>query len=402
MMLPSLNRKVFLKLAVLACFCGFSLAGTFQVRSDGKSPTASSARPTPTPRRRAVRRPPAPRKYSEFPHDAKAHQIECASCHKFPTPNWNTVRTSTDAFPDITDYPRHESCVGCHKQQFFKGNPPAICTICHTKPGPRNSARHPFPNPREIFDLSPKGKTAVSDFAVTFPHDKHIEIVSQNTEATTGFVNATFMRGTRRTAEESCSVCHKTMQPQGDSADEYVTKPPATLGEAFWLKKGTFKTSPIGHTTCFTCHNADSGILPTSETCSACHKLKLPDPPADFDAKLAAAIGIDEKVMMMAWRRRDSSGTFRHEFTSHADLECAMCHTVATINTADPATKKVAISSCAMCHATATTGDGGALNFEMEKRAADPKFQCTKCHISFGKLPVPKTHTDALSAATGK
>jgi hypothetical protein len=55
-----------------------------------------------------------------------------------------------------------------------------------------------------------------------------------------------------------------------------------------------------------------------------------------------------------------------------------------------------------MCHATPTTDDGGALNFEMDKRAGDAKFQCTKCHIVFGKLPVPKTHIDALAAATGK
>ncbi|MBK8302992.1 MAG: hypothetical protein IPK98_06175 [Chloracidobacterium sp.] len=63
-------------------------------------------------------------------------------------------------------------------QQFFKGAKPNICSICHTNPSPRDSTRHPFPNPREIFDASPKGKTATSDFVVGFPHDKHIDIVA--------------------------------------------------------------------------------------------------------------------------------------------------------------------------------------------------------------------------------
>ena len=46
-----------------------------------------------------------PRKYSAFPHDVKAHRIDCSSCHKFPSSNWNKVRAKDAAFPDITDYP---------------------------------------------------------------------------------------------------------------------------------------------------------------------------------------------------------------------------------------------------------------------------------------------------------
>ena len=41
------------------------------------------------------------------------------------------------------------------------------------------------------------------------------------------------------TKSKACRVCHETYQPQGKSADEFVTKPPAKLAEdAFWLKKG--------------------------------------------------------------------------------------------------------------------------------------------------------------------
>jgi hypothetical protein len=384
------------RIVIVALFFGVATVGLFfgprQIRVYG-----TTAIPQSTPRRTVQKQP--SRKYSEFPHNAKAHQLECATCHKFPSSNWNKVRTEKDAFPDITDYPKHESCLNCHRQQFFKGAPPAICSICHTTPGPRNSSRHPFPNPRELFDLSPKGKKASSDFVVGFPHDKHIEIVSGHS-ADRPFVNASFTREDRRRAgEESCAVCHQTYKPQGDSKDEYLTQPPAKLGDGFWLKKGTFKTTPIGHTTCFTCHSADSGLMPAPENCGTCHRLKPPQPIADFDEKLAAAMKIDDKRMMDLWRRRDSSGKFQHEFVAHVDASCSTCHNVLTINTADPSTKKVSISSCATCHATPTTDDGGTLNFEVDARKANASFQCVKCHISFGKRPIPESHIAAIAAA---
>ncbi|MFM9904319.1 MAG: cytochrome c3 family protein [Pyrinomonadaceae bacterium] len=354
-----------------------------------------NATPDPEPKPR-----PKKTKYSAFPHNEKAHRLECGTCHKFPSANWNKVRTGPEAFPDQTDYPKHDSCVKCHKQQFFKGARPAICSICHTNPSPRDSSRHPFPNPREIFDLSPKGKTAEGDFVVEFPHDKHIEIVSMHRRGSGAFVNASFLRdNSRRMAEESCSVCHQTMNPQDKSDDEFQTKPPATIGDAFWLKKGTFKTAPIGHTNCFTCHSADTGILPTPQTCSGCHQLKPPKLAADFDSKLAATMIIGNKVMTDAWRRRESAGAYRHEFFAHAELSCATCHNVMTLKTAEPLTQKVNISSCATCHATPTPDDGGALNYEMDKRKENPSFQCVKCHITFGKLPVPESHARALASA---
>lgn len=345
-------------------------------------------------------RTPRKAKFAEFTHSEKAHKQECGTCHKFPSDNWNKVRTGAAAIPDVTEYPKHQSCVTCHKQQFFKGARPAICSTCHTNPSPRDGSRHPFPNPREIFDQSPKGKMAQSDFIVGFPHDKHIEIVSGIRKRSGAFVYASFVRENLRFAgEESCSVCHQTMAPQDKSVDEYFTKPPPTLGDAFWLKKGTFKTAPIGHTACFTCHSTDTGILPVPQTCSACHQLKPQQSAADFDGKLAATMVTGNKVMLDAWRRRDSAGTFRHEFFAHVELSCSTCHNVSTINTADPLTTKVSISTCATCHATPTADDGGAINYEIDMRKATAGFQCVKCHITFGKMPIPDSHTKAIADA---
>jgi hypothetical protein len=388
-----------IRLAAIVLFCAFAVAGFLYPRIEEKTFGSSFARGAPTPPARRAPKPTPKPKYSQFSHATAAHKISCDSCHKFPSANWNQVRKGDEAFPDITDYPRHESCLSCHRQQFFSGNPPQICSICHTNPSPNNPARHAFPNPREIFDATPKGMAAESVFAVSFPHDKHIEIVSRNenpfeNQSAARFVKAGFGRAA---GEESCAVCHKTYQPQGDSPDEYFTKPPAKLGDAFWLKKGAFKTSPRGHAQCFTCHSADTGIAPAPTDCATCHKLKPPEPKTDFDPKIAAPMAITDKLVLQAWRRRDSSATFRHEFSSHADLECATCHNAAAMNTLDAATKKVKINSCAPCHITATTDDGGILNFEIDARRKDAKFQCAKCHLAFGGAPIPESHFKALT-----
>jgi hypothetical protein len=388
------RRKLILRAVTAAVLFSALVLGLSLLESVSETVFSQARKP----RSSGVARP-APR-FSEFPHNVQAHKKDCASCHKFPSPNWKTVRAEKDAFPDITEYPAHESCLDCHRQQFFKGAKPAICSICHVNPSPRDSRRQPFPNPREVFDPSPKGKRAVSDFEIRFPHATHIDIVSRIRSSSTIFRNASFAAG--RLAEESCAVCHKTIQPQGDSSDEYLTKPPADLGDAFWLKKGTFKSVPTGHTTCFTCHSADSGMTPSPISCGTCHVLKGPQPPADFDPTLAARMGATERVMLDAWRKRDSAGAFRHEFSSHAELECSTCHSAEKINTLDPATKRVTITSCAMCHLTATADDGGALNFEVEARRKNASSQCVKCHVVFGKMPIPQSHLEAIKAAGGK
>jgi len=337
-------------------------------------------------------------KWQDFQHSTKAHQMECSSCHKFPSDNWKKVRDAKEAFPDITDYPKHDSCLKCHAQQFFHGSTPAICSNCHVSPGPKDSTRFPYPNPRELFDRSPKAIGHTSNFVVQFPHDKHIEIVSRYMRGPTQFVNASYTRGAD--AEASCSVCHQTMAPQGKSPDEYLIKPPANLGDAFWLKKGTFKTQPIGHTTCFTCHSMDSGLAVTPQTCNACHKLRPPQPVSDFDPAMASLMApADNKPMLDAWATRHSSGKFPHEGGAHADLACATCHEVVKMNTADPASTRVSITGCSTCHATPKTDDGGAINMEVDQRKADPKFSCAKCHVTYGKQPIPASHLKAIADA---
>lgn len=390
------------------------------------SPIArSAAKPEQQQRNRTKRAPesknakPSQARYSKFSHNIAQHKLACDSCHKVPTANFDKVRTGEAAFPDVTDYPQHPSCIGCHRQQFFTGAQPVICTVCHTNPSPRDSSRHPFPNPPEIFNASKAGQNAISEFGISFPHDKHVDLVGQHQANNEAFIPVSFRQDKTAKSEpaqtkaeetdpKSCGVCHKTYQPQGESDDEYVTKPAKDLSEdAFWLKKGTFKTAPT-HVVCFTCHTTE-GLQPTSSECATCHKLLSPDRQIqltrahdDFDPKLAAAMAIKDKVTLEKWSRRDTA-KFRHEWIPHASLSCVTCHNVATLNTLDPKTRTQA-KSCGGtgtgCHIEATTD--GILNLEFQKKKADPAFECTKCHVRNGKNPAPETHVNAVAAATKK
>lgn len=157
--------------------------------------------------------------YAKFSHDTHTvkEKLACASCHKFPTANWQTVRAGDAAFPDVTEFPEHATCLNCHRKQFFaRQRPaPAICSNCHVNATPKNTARFVFPSLGEKRDF-------VSDFHVQFPHEKH--------------------------EDAECSDCHEKDQPE--------------------------KTRPLNHALCFTCHNQESELAPLPPNCDSCHKAK--------------------------------------------------------------------------------------------------------------------------------
>jgi hypothetical protein len=402
------------------------------VVADGRVPGALDPQRRPRQRRsRKSKVPPKPKiDYTKFSHTTHAvtQKLACNSCHTVPSKNWKGVRKGDAAFADVTDFPEHSSCLSCHRAQFFARERPApsICSNCHIAVSPRDTARWLFPSLGDLTDPQLRRRDFVSEFGVAFPHDKHLDAVGLNGNRRPAFVDASFQEKTPvpdwsatvpvaavrglnvasgtlalQSPPKSCPVCHETYQPQGKSSEEYVIKPPKTLGDAFWLKKGTFKTIPSSHTICFTCHNADSGIPPEPKNCEMCHKLVNPSArKVDFDPKLAAQMGAD-KVMLDRWRRRISAGAFRHEGGAHPDLSCLDCHNAASsaFNTVDAKTLKVPVKSCGGadgCHITQTLDDGGPLNYEIDSRKKDPNFVCTKCHTSFGKEPVPESHARAI------
>ena len=348
--------------------------------------------------------------YTRFSHVSHVFEqkLSCESCHKVPSKNWKEVRKGDEAFPDVTEYPEHKECLGCHRPQFFARERPVprICSNCHVKATPVDTSRYPFPSLGEKFLSSAKAKDLVSDFRVQFPHDKHLDVISKNLRrqrAESGsFVTVSFRPHLLRAQDsepKSCSTCHQTYQPQGKSDDEFVTKPPKDIGDAYWLKKGSFKTRPTTHAACFTCHNQESELAPLPQNCDACHKLFAATPPADYDPQLIKKFGVEDWWTLTAARTRFSSATFRHE--AHADLSCTKCHSP-TMNTADVKSLKVAVGSCGGaegCHVTATADEGGILNYEIDQRKTNQNFVCVKCHVVFGTKPAPASHAEAIVKA---
>lgn len=397
------TRAVFIMAAISLSF----------VAADGSLTT--EARPQKRPQQRRVQKPkatPQPKiDYTKFSHTTHAvtQKLACNSCHTVPSKNWKEVRKGDAAFEDVTDFPEHSACLSCHREQFFARERPApsICSNCHVAVTPRDTARWLFPSLGDLTDPKLNRREVASEFAVGFPHDKHLDVVSLNSnDRSTLFVKALF-QDKKAAPPASCRVCHQTYQPQGKSSEEFVSKPPRTLGDSFWLKKGTFKTIPNSHTTCFNCHNAESGIPPEPKNCETCHKLIAPMPlKVDFDATLPAQMGAD-KMMLERWSRRISAGAFRHEAGSHPDITCLNCHDVASssFNTIDANTLKVPVRSCGGadgCHITPTTDDGGALNYEIDARKKDSKFVCTKCHVTFGAQPIPADHPQPIPTPKAK
>ncbi|HKR22920.1 MAG TPA: cytochrome c3 family protein [Pyrinomonadaceae bacterium] len=380
--------------------------------------------------RRPVKRAEAPRPridYSQFSHvtHVTAQKLACDSCHKVPTKNWKEVRKGDAAFPDVAEFPEHSACLNCHRTQFFARERPApsICSNCHVNVTPRDTTRFLFPSLGDLTDVNLKTRDSVSEFNVGFPHDKHLDVLGLNFIPFRGgpgaasasrptlnnhrFVSISWQEKKSADQSKTCAICHKTYQPQGSSSEEYVTKPPKNLGDNFWVKKGTFQTVPNSHAVCFTCHNADSGIPPDSKDCHVCHKLADPAQQlkTDFDPKLPADMGITDKTILARWRSRISAGAFRHEGGEHPNLSCMSCHHVAgaTFNTVNRQSLKVPVRSCGGaegCHITATADDGGALNFEIDRKKANPAFVCSKCHITFGKEGMPANHLAAIPKTT--
>jgi len=370
-----------------------------------------------TQRRRAAgqrRHPAAPRRpridYTKFSHTTAAHRRDsCASCHPTPSDNWTSVRARDSAFPDVTDYPGHASCLNCHRAQFFSGARPAICSVCHTSVSPRAGERHAFANPAESFARTEKGRTRPREFALVFPHDLHQDVMARLSRPGRGGVGVGFVRASfaqealQKERPNSCSICHQTYRPRPARASSTPAPSPAPAATAALLPEGLLKTTPTGHASCFNCHWQEGGERPFSSDCAGCHRL-LPQvrPPAlpagrDADAQLAMRAGFTDPFVVRKLLRRESA-TFAHDEESHRGIDCASCHTrIPAISTLDETTLKVPILSCgggSGCHIGARPKK--ILNEEVDKRLADASFRCVKCHVNLGSEKPPRSHLDAV------
>lgn len=337
-------------------------------------------------RRRSSGRTAANRAYSQFDHNVAAHSRQsCNECHKSPT---GTSRSETVSgvdyrYPDITDYPDHDSCLDCHRQQFFRGARPAICTVCHTKVSPRDKARFEF-----------KKSNQASEFAIRFPHDVHQDIIAKQTMpparetnvAAAHFVKAKFtvvanFQDDKRTDYNNCSICHAPA-----AARTYTTvprKPQFTALETGMVVTphrekiaatvGYFKGVPEGHDSCFNCHYSEQ--KPIRSDCAGCHILTR--------GRIAESNIIERYSLKFSHEETSEGGSLVH------DKECSQCH-VRITQSADLRSLKpdVPILTCATssCH-------GNNLKAEISKRDDKEIKSCSYCHSEYiGSHQIPESH----------
>ena len=340
-----------------------------------------------TRRRKRATKPPAnqqaPRgtagKYSHFLHSSEKHQsLVCNACHRVPT-----VWTAKREFPDVADFPGHDACVRCHRQQFFTGQSfagtgPAICTVCHLRAAPREEARFSFGKPNN--SNQPTKPKDERQFAIEFPHDRHQNVIAslgQMRSAGDGvrFVRASFTRlrysDDKPNADyNNCSICHVTN-------NNPISAPPAGWPDSFAPPSGTFKTRPNAHDACFDCHWKNQ--KPASDDCAGCHKLSAAFIPADLPKR--------------------TSIKFSHEGGKGGHvMECTTCHiNITRASTLRGLTPDVPITICATCHKdNKKTTYPKITTIEEELEQFKKTGNCTYCHTSeIGKKKPPPSHEAA-------
>jgi hypothetical protein len=318
-------------------------------------------------------------KYSAFLHSSAKHKsLACNACHKVPT-EWTAKRD----FPDVADFPNHDACVHCHRQQFFtrqafSGTGPAICTVCHVRAAPREDGRFAFGKPNVAGQTAkPKDER---QFTTEFPHDKHQNVIAllrrhRASEQQPSLVRASFFRA--NTSDEkkpdynNCSVCHQA----NNNVNIAPLAPPVDSSPQ---PNRFFKTMPHAHDSCFKCHWTSQ--KPTSNDCAGCHK-----PVAPF-------------VAMLALKR--TSAMFSHEGGKGEHvMECTTCHiNITRASTLRGLTPDVPITACTTCHK-----DNKKMTYpkittiEEELEQYQKTNHCIYCHVEdVGKKKPPASHETAV------
>jgi hypothetical protein len=358
--------------------------------------------------------------YSKFSHATKGHFENCSSCHLIPS----------FQKPDIADYPDHPACINCHRQQFFRGARPVICSNCHTVTAPRGEARFKFPKEQEA-----------SQFTDIFPHASHIK--------TTSLLQFEKVAGRKMNIQATCMHCHKV--------DAAAQKPPAGAPpDAFAAPAGTFMTTPTSHATCFACHwqkGAENREQPPLSTeCAGCHKnlvrpliqtaaLNTPPTgaspavgttnapqivPAVARGTLRTTLQTSLQGTLAAHKTLTSprvSPKFVHELDPHKKrtndegkevvITCTQCHAgvrkAATLEAMRLKVNQVQLlpsCSTSACHTaiSGTTGLKLSVFRELRERGKDAKFDCALCHAPPVSLnpEVPCSHYNAVLGSAKK
>jgi hypothetical protein len=316
-------------------------------------------------------------KYSAFLHSSEKHKsLACNACHRIPTA-WNAKRE----FPDVADFPDHDACVRCHRQQFFtgqafSGSGPVICTVCHLRAAPREEARFAFGKPNAAHQTAEAKDER--QFTIEFPHDKHQNVIALGGKGR-GFPYAsTEMHHGPRSAPpddrkpdyNNCTLCHQR-------SDDLIIAPLAAPNQTSSLENKFFKTVPHSHDACFDCHWKNQ--KPASDDCAGCHKAAN-----TFVASLSP---------------KRISAKFSHEGGKGEHvMECTTCHiNITRASTLRGLTPDVPIAACTSCHQdNKKTTYPKAVTIEEEFAQYKKTNACSYCHTpDVGTKKPPLSHEAA-------
>lgn len=407
--------------SITAMICVYTRAASKESVEEAAAAASAQRRGTGTQTRRRAPAAARPRvDYSKFSHATKGHFENCASCHLIPS----------FEKPDIADYPDHPACINCHRQQFFRGARPVICSNCHTVTAPRGEARFKFPKANEP-----------TQFVDLFPHAKHFKSI-----ALKQFVPVVGKKEDEKvTIQETCLHCHKL--------DETVPKMPANTPKDDLLPSGTFMRTPTTHATCFACHwkegEKNREQPPFATQCDKCHRNESKplmqtaaltnaptagQPPAartKEPLKIVPAVAqITQAAHVTSMPLRISPkfvhNKHKHRFKPNEKwkpedgdkvpkevlVTCTQCHAGVRSKAETRAelrseANRVQLLSCSTsaCH-TALSGTAQlslSVFGELKKRNEAEQFKCDLCHTApINMKPVPCSHYTAVLVAAQK
>jgi len=248
------------------------------------------------------------------------------------------------------------------------------------------------------------------EFPGYFPHSLHQSVIARRERPSRGLEQGlNFVRASLRTFQETpakvldnCASCHAT-----DGRDPVAIAVGGTEATFKPAKKGTFRTVPSGHASCFNCHW--QAQKPLKDDCAGCHlargeytkKKRAASPEAALPGVLSLNAVQWFKGWPSAWPKRLSI-KFSHEAPTDHDRGCTTCHiNITQMETLNIPKADVPIATCMPCHySDKSVARKGAekvtIYSEMNEESKDKDNKsntCLGCHTSLiGRERPPCSH----------
>jgi hypothetical protein len=396
----------------------------------------SSAISGPQRQRQVRRRPVAPKsdkaadKYSNFTHeshgknsrDAHARNLKCNACHTIPSAA-EPDKVAAVTKPSVAlDYPYHDSCLRCHQQQFYRGDRPAICTVCHNRVAVRLTSRDVYPQ----FPSPRRGDIMAREFPGYYPHGLHQSLMALNQQPARDSEGSLILRRVSFSSAAPDKVPPKDICASCHFSDERgpMTLPLKGIPSEDTLKRievDTFKSIPgfreaNAHASCFNCHW--QAQKPTKDDCDGCHvsksdyaarKLAVTQPPAFSTSAIKWfenwPTGLPKRFSLKFRHDTHSISTDGKTESNNHGVGCTTCHiNIAQMTTLNIPKADVQITSCAPCHTQMNyaipvgNGDRVTIFDEMSRKSDTSKsYTCVACHATvIGREQPPCTHYSVI------